>query len=284
VINELTLLKLNSGNASTKQKIIRLLSETWPLSAKEIHEKLAKSYSSEISYQAAHKTIQEMLSENIVEKNQNGYALSLEWIQKSKKNLEQVEKRYLENKQIKIPKEFTGTIEIEFDNYTTLCVSTAELLLSRQLANDNADKSFICTLEYGWFPFKLDFRHFMILEKTMVANPGSMNIIRKKTLFGEWVRNQYNLIKAKSAPIGTEIDLENDIFIQGNHIIEVKFSDDSKKLIEEYYKKWKNLEDCFKEFGLGPEPKIHATMRITKNTEMARFLRKQMEKVFEGKE
>jgi len=284
MINELTLLKLNSGNVSTKQKIIHLLSEKWPLSAKEIHEKLIKTYSSKISYQATHKTIQEMLSEKVLEKNQNGYSLSIEWIQKSKKNLEQVEKRYFENKQIKIPKEFTGTIEIEFDNYTTLCVSTAELLLSRQLANTNQDKSFICTLEYGWFPFKLDFKQFMLLEQVIVKNPESMNIIRKKTLFGEWIRQQYNLIKAKSAPIGTKIGLENDIFIQGDHIIEVKFDEKSKKLIEGYYKKWRNLEDCFKEFGLGPEPKIQATMRITKNPEMARFLRKQMEKVFEGKE
>ncbi len=280
-MNELSLIKLNPETHSTKQKIIDLLSNEWPLSAKQIHEKLQKLYALEISYQAVHKTLKEMEEEKTIE-NKKGYQLNIEWIQKTKKIFENTEKRYLEKGKIQIPKDFNGSIEIEFDNYTTFCVSMAELLLSRQLAKPE-EKDAICTLEYGWFPFKINVQHFKLLAEMMLANPGSKNIIRTKTPFGEWIKKQYNKINAISAPIGTKIDIEEDLFIQGDHLIEVKFDEKTKRLIEKYYKKWKNLEDNFKEFGLKPEPKIKITVKITKNPEMAKYFRKQMEKVFEGK-
>ncbi len=283
MINELSLLKLNPGNASTKQKIIDLLSNEWPLSAKQIHEKLQRQYATDISYQATHKTLKELEEEKTISKESKGYKLEIEWIQKSKSLLEKIEKKYLKNDKIRIPEKFEGTIEIEFDSFTDVCMSTTELLLSRKLSRDENDKDFICTLEYGWWPFKFKFEHFFLLKKMMDLNPGSKNIIRTKTPFGEWIRHEYNKINATSAPIGTKIDLEGDVFVQGNSIIQVKFDDKSRKMIETYYKKWKSVEDPFKDFALNPEPKIHATMRITKNPELAKYLRKQMEKVFEGR-
>ncbi|MCR4336142.1 MAG: hypothetical protein NUV57_06455, partial [archaeon] len=93
MINELSLLKLNPESASTKQKIIDILSNEWPLSAKSIYDKLQKQYSSEISYQATHKTIQDLETEKIIEKKEKGYQLNLEWVQQSKKSLENVEKK-----------------------------------------------------------------------------------------------------------------------------------------------------------------------------------------------
>ena len=281
MINELSLLRLHPENASTKQKIVDILSNEWPLNAKEIHEKLQRFYTTEISYQGTHKTIQEMGEDNIIEKKGATYQLNLGWVQKSKRALEEVEKKYLHGKKIKIPTGFEGTIEINFDSYTELCVQTAELLLSRQLASAG-EKEFICTLQYGWFPFKMNFAHFKLLADMVVANPGEKNIIRTKTPFGEWIRRQYNKINAVSAPIGTKVDFDEDVFVQGDYIIQIKFADETKQLIEMYYKKWKDMEDCFKDFGLKPEPKIHATMRITKNPEMAKYLRKQLEKVFEA--
>ncbi|HLC62320.1 MAG TPA: hypothetical protein VJI52_04865 [Candidatus Nanoarchaeia archaeon] len=275
------MLKINPQNAGTKQKIFEVLSEKWPLTAKTIFEAVKKFYASELTYQAVHKTLKEMELEKMVIKKNNGYSLNVDWLQGVKKSIEQVEKRYLENNKIKIPQDFSGSIELEFDSYTDLTVSTAELILSRQLANGPEDKEMICTLEYGWWPFKFRFEHFEILAKMMFKNPDSKNIIRKKTPFGEWIRAQYKKIGAVSAPIGTKLEIDEDIFVLGNCLVEVKFDVASKKIIEHYYSKWKNVEDAFNEFGLKEEPKIHATMRITKNPEMAAFMRKQLESVFE---
>ncbi len=281
MINELALLKLNPENASTKQKIASALSERWPLTAKQVFERLQREYGANISYQGVHKILKELESDKVIERKKDGYQLSIEWLQKSKKTLEDVEKRYLQHGKIKLPGNFQGAIEIEFDNYTDLCISTVELLLSRQLARNPKDLEFICTLEYGWWPFKFRFEHFELLCKMMLRNPKSKNIIRKITPFGTWARAQYNSIGAVSAPIGSKVDINEDIFVQGDCIIEVNFDDKTKQLFEIYYNKWKSIEDTFKEFGVKEEPKINAVMRITKNPEMAKFLRKQLEKVFE---
>ena len=78
-----------------------------------------------------------------------------------------------------------------------------------------------------------------------------------------------------------DLGLDEDLEIQGDYIIEVKYDTTTKEIIEKYYKKWKNTEDAFKEFGLKEEPKVHATVRITKNPELAKFMKKQiMEKYF----
>src|SRR3989344_2615957 len=129
MINELYLLKLNPENASTKQKIISVLGMEWPLTAKQIYERVQREYGANISYQGVHKIIQELEGGKILERAKSGYQLNIDWIQKSKKSLEDVEKRYLQNKKIKIPENFQGSIEIEFDSFTDLCVSGAELLL-----------------------------------------------------------------------------------------------------------------------------------------------------------
>jgi hypothetical protein len=72
------------------------------------------------------------------------------------------------------------------------------------------------------------------------------------------------------------------MLVQGDWIVQVHFSPESKKIIEKYWNKWKNLEDCFKEFGLKPEPKMKITATVTKNPTMATFLSKEMEKYLEG--
>src|SRR3989344_5871952 len=275
MINELYLLKLSPENSSTKQKIISILGTEWPLTAKQVYDRVQREYGANISYQGVHKIIKELEAEKVLERNIKGYQLSIDWIQKSKKSMEDLEKQYLHNKKIKLPEDFNGSIEIEFDSFTDLCVSGAELLLSRKLAKNSEDKEIICTLEYGWWPFKFRFEHFELLSKMMKNNPLSKNIIRKKTPFGIWIREQYNKINAISAPIGTKLEINEDIFVQGDHIIEVKFDQSTRKMFDKYYAKWKTVEDPFKEFGLKEEPKVHAIMRITKNPEMAAFLRKQ---------
>ncbi len=280
MINELFLLKLNPENASTKQKIISVLGIEWPLTAKQIYERVQKEYAANISYQAVHKVLKELEEANVLGKEKNGYCLSLDWIQKSKKSLEDLEKQYLQNKKIKLPENFYGSIEIEFDNFTDLCISVTELFISGKLKRKNSSNELFAILEYGWWPFKFDFNQFELLFKMVKANPKSVGVIRKRTPFGEWILSQYLKIGASSS-IGVTVDVNEDLILQDNYILEIKFSEETKKSFEHYFNKWKNIEDVFKEFGLRNEPKISATLRITKNPELAAFMRGQLEKVFD---
>jgi hypothetical protein len=277
MINELQILKVAPENTSTKQKIIIILTDEWPLTAKKIYNRLQKEFKTNITYQAVHKIIKELTIENIIVKNVNTYKLNIEWIQNSKRLMTELEKKYLENEKIKISEnsEF-GLIELEYNSMTDLAVSVAKLLFSRQLARNSEDKSFVCIMEYGWWIIKFRFEHLELLGKMALTNYKPIAIIRKKTTFGEWIRKQYIRSGGISPPTGTKFEIEEDIFIQGNYIIEVKFDNETKKFFQNYYLKWKNSEDLFKDFGIKEEPKINAIVRITKNEQMADYFRKKI--------
>ena len=154
-----------SLNSSSKEKIIQLLSEHWPLSTKEIHLKINKDYSTDVSYQAIHKMLLELNNEKIIEKTGKEWKLKKEWLLKGelffKKSLD--EYNGLLNK-YNITSPFEGSRTFKFDNFSELCVKTAELLASKILAK-NGDGCFICVLEYGWWTFKFKFEQLELLYR-----------------------------------------------------------------------------------------------------------------------
>ncbi len=268
---------------NTKKKIIHLLSIEWPLKAKQVFIRLKRYYDVKTSYQAVFKLLKELEKENVLLCKNLEYMLNIEWLKNTKKVLESVENNYKKRKHLVVAKNYDAPLKFEFDSFTDLCLSIVELLSSKQLSNGSTDNSFVCVLEYGWWSFNFKFEHIDILRKMVLENPGAKNIIRKKTKFGKWIREQYNKIGGVSAPLGTNFDINEDIFIQGNFIVEVKFSDESRAFIESCYNEWSNVEDAFRDLSLAEEPKIKATVTISKNPELARLLRKQIEAVFISK-
>ena len=70
-----------SGQPKTvKEAIISILSMEWPLSAKKLYLRVRKA-GLEVTYQAVHKTLKELLSGEIVEWEDKKYKLSLRWIE-----------------------------------------------------------------------------------------------------------------------------------------------------------------------------------------------------------
>ncbi len=92
-------LKMNS-NTTSKEKVIHVLSETWPLNGKEIYNKLVKEFSYPGSYQSVHKTLQQLILELVVEKNAQKYSLSKEWIRNLQSFGNSLYQRYFEQSQI----------------------------------------------------------------------------------------------------------------------------------------------------------------------------------------
>lgn len=75
---------------STKDAIIKSLSQEWPLTVKQIHQKLQRQYGIESSYQAVHKTIKQMLCDEVLEKSKNSYSISQKWVERNYQNAEQL--------------------------------------------------------------------------------------------------------------------------------------------------------------------------------------------------
>ncbi len=265
--------------STVKDSIILLLSEKFPLTVKQIHALLKKNFQSESSYQAVHKILTHLGKEHIALKEKTTWKLNPLWLQKQETFFQQTLQKYGGNQnKYDIDLHFDGTQVFHFDRFTDLCVETAKLLSSRKLQPNK--EPFYCVFEYGWWPFKFQFEHLELLYRMVKNCPNSRHIIRKNTPFGEWIGKQYRRVGGIGAPIGTSVNISNDIFIQGDYIIEIRISPEGKKTIEKYWNKWKNLNDQFKDFGVKPEPTIHATVQITKNPSLAKFFKNELEKYF----
>ena len=75
-----TLFLPNLKAVSTRDQIILVLFHAWPLTAKQLHARIAKENASNVSYQAVHKTINSLVSEKVLERLGSGYRLNEAWI------------------------------------------------------------------------------------------------------------------------------------------------------------------------------------------------------------
>jgi chromosome condensin MukBEF complex kleisin-like MukF subunit len=85
---------------STKDKIIDLLSSEWPLSLKRIYGKLKKRYGINISYQATHKAINELVEEKVLQKVKKEYKLNIEWVNNLERFSKKIKDIYLKKERI----------------------------------------------------------------------------------------------------------------------------------------------------------------------------------------
>ena len=65
---------------SSKKLLFKILSEEWPLSAKEIYFRVLKLSEKDLSYQAVHKLLLSLVNEDIVVKSGGKYLIDLDWV------------------------------------------------------------------------------------------------------------------------------------------------------------------------------------------------------------
>ncbi len=231
-----------------------------------------------ITYQAVHKALQELENEHILIKHENAWQLNPAWLDSQASFIRQTRQKYAGNKnKYAIDLNYDGPQVFEFDNMTDFGVEIAKLVTEKILCQKKEKAYFI--MEYGWCSFKFKFTHLKMLYKLVRNAPASIHLIRKTTPFGEWAHQQYIRAGGVGA-IPVNLPFEDDLLVQGNWVVQTHFSPESKKIIEKYWKKWKNLEDCYSEFGLKPEPKMKIVSTVTKNPTMARFLSQEIEKQY----
>ncbi len=282
--SSLSLLKLNVNNSSTQEKIVSILSERWPLTAKEIYNTLIREFGMEVSYQAVHKILTDLEENRVIEKSAKNYELSDQWIKRGKGFFTEIDKRYSDSfGKYEIDPNFEGTITLEFKDYSLFCVTIARIMASKALVG-NGPNIVITLMKYGWWPFKFKFKDLELLATMTKNNPKAYAILTNDTPFGRWILKQYVRVGGIAAPIGTEIGLKEDMLIQGDSIAEIKFSDESLKIIKESYGELHGLDDLYRKFGLRKQPpEMHATVKITKNPALSELLRKQIiDRYFKG--
>lgn len=81
----------DTKDSSTKDKIISILSVYPNLNTKKINSILKKQYALDVTYQAVHKTLKQMIDQNVLKHDGKFYSISGDWISKLKSFVQRIE-------------------------------------------------------------------------------------------------------------------------------------------------------------------------------------------------
>ena len=129
---------LSKQNKSTKDAVISVLAEKWPLTAKEIYNRVKRESNTTVSYQAIHKLLNQLIEEKIIVKEGMGYLLNKDWIKNLKNFSSSLEELYLKNFGANALKELEehGTINITVNGI----LETAKFIIGGLANLPNAGK------------------------------------------------------------------------------------------------------------------------------------------------
>lgn len=103
---------IQKKQADTRDHIVSILTEYWPLTTKSIYAVIVRRHGVDITYQAVQKTLKLLLAQGIVVHYNKKYYLNSEWIQQVKKFVLNFEENYQKTSQTKelTPDEEIGQI------------------------------------------------------------------------------------------------------------------------------------------------------------------------------
>ncbi len=266
-----------SGNASTKDAIISLLSRRFPLSVKEVSHALGHELGISVSYQAVHKAVLELFEQNVLEKAGLKYRLAPDWISRIKNFADQVEKLYSKKNDLS---DFSRTdiVNFRFSNF----IECGKFLINDfYLKFPNPEnKEEVSFNEHCWLLIGGSDREFEAL-KEICKRKNIYNITLNDTVLDRQATG-FLISLGKKCLVGIKPPMEGDLFIVGDFIAQVYYSSDFKKEFYGFYEQTKdfskfNLPDYFRVIS----KESFITVTISRNADLADFLRKQAKEIFE---
>ena len=82
------------SNKAAGEIIIFLLAEVWPLSVKGLHKRSEKTREKPASFQGVYKAVNKLADENIVERKNGYYKISIEWLKQLESFSKSIQRNY----------------------------------------------------------------------------------------------------------------------------------------------------------------------------------------------
>lgn len=80
MVFELTLPELGFDGKDTKDLVITLLLEEYPLNVRQIWRRMRKKFGKDISYQAVYKAVMSLCETGVLSKNKSYYKINIDWV------------------------------------------------------------------------------------------------------------------------------------------------------------------------------------------------------------
>lgn len=268
---------LEEEGSTTKDRILSVLSASWPLSARKIHAALKRQGKAGITYQAVHKSLQALVSDKVLAKQGSEYLISMGWIGELKRFTSRVEQSY------------SGTAAALFGDIKNVEVSGDVSVLTFESV-ESADKYVIN------FPRKTNkaaighARHFwwalLYLKGSFDSQTRHLlgktyGLCHGNTILDRWCVNFENAI-GMSAMAGADCARTCDIYVYDDYVIQVFMPLDIVERIDSFYEETKDLfsVDFRKLISTVYGKKAEVTVVVKKDAAMADRLRKETLSLF----
>lgn len=240
-------MKLPTKTRKLKDLILEVLGEEFPLSTKEIFQRVRQEHGRDATYQAVHKSVLEAIEEEAVVRIGKSYQLNSDWIQRIKKYSHTLEQTYSGKKDIaeQIKGMGKNPIHIRFNDISELCTTVVRIGAERMLLKENIP--YYTIIRHGWWPLRFSFADFTMLARLNGNYHGSMGIIASDTPFDRWVCKQYQLSEGGAggyAIIDPTIGpIQEDVISLGKYVIRARFSKATGKFMDQLYQNIHGLQE-----------------------------------------
>jgi len=262
---------------STRDIIIQILSDHWPLSAKQVFAAVKNQSKQDISYQAVHKALQQMVSEGVLAAGKNGYQINADWINRLKRMSQDLDSKYSPSEKTKIAEE--TAVSFTFNNFSQMGRFVIYKLLNGELNPEN--KPSLCLWQHTWPTIGLSDEDYRAIQGAL-KNTVHYCIVEGDSFLDKWFADSLQKL-GKKCKTSVECPGNPDLVVEGDYVAQVFFPLDFRKNFNAQYEKIKtaNEVDIFNVFSeiLGKEAKI--TLTITKNLVLADQLREETLRLFE---
>jgi hypothetical protein len=235
------LTELSTNSKSTKSLIINVLTKEFPLSAKQIHNKIKKAGIS-ISYHGVYDSLKEMVTHKILKKVEMNYSIEPKWI-------DSIGNVYT-NLKISYARKSKLLAYNTLPTRTFACNSMIEVKeILKRVRNDFIDAtdpkkgSTTCWITTTMYAGILNItERVWVAERFKEKNIKYYALLSKDTEMNRFVEKFYNSIGLNTKVIGN-LNAKFSIGIYGDVLVYVVFSPKADEIVEDFHKISDNLDD-----------------------------------------
>ncbi len=262
------MISFSSGD-STKELVVRVLGQEWPLSGREIFYKVQLELGKSISYQAVQKHVKELVERNVLTKSRDGFKLNIEWLDLNKKQSEDLLDKYVS---------FSNFKGDQFSVVLNSCYETDKLLLSlmaKNIPKDNSKPFLGLHWIHFWIPLLFSVKEYFMM-KSFFSLYSKYAITPGKTVVDKWCANYWKKYNLKTK-LGVPLPFKHSVVLCNDLIIEVIYPKKFVKKINSFYNNIKSIKkldinELFEEIFLMP---VKIPVIVTKNKDLFEKLKKE---------
>jgi hypothetical protein len=229
---------LNNKSSSTRNLIISVLAENWPLSAKKIHETLKRKHARDCSYQAVHKLLKELQDEGIVHFKDKKYLLNLDWVKSIETFSKKVTDAYLTDKKSVLERLDNGeSVNMSFDTVTEL---GSFLIFDWFNFPSKDDRAFMHW--YRTYSLVGLSKHQMDGMRKITSHLKLYTLVKKNSLVDRFLGIALQKVGYK-VKFGVDVASECDLFIFGDYILRVYWPEALMSTWDKLWHKTKKVDE-----------------------------------------